>query len=243
MATKILGIEEIKVDEKNYPRNKWSWQTSWDYANSMRAGSEFPPIEVAMLRRRYFLVDGRHRLEANRMNKEVHIQATINRRIKTTKSLYIESVKRNIANGRQFSVQDKIQIYVRLKDMRMKDAEISRLIQVPLDKLDAFTYNKITNTYTGDTIVLKAPLKNMGGTTVRQSLEQEQQVFSSHSQISILDELITLLRNKYIDLENKEVKKRFETLITLINGYLEPTGRKRRKKKIRGVIKNDQKIK
>jgi len=216
---KLLKLGQIKVDKKYYPRMKWSWQTSYDYAKSMEAGAEFPPIEVARINGAYYLIDGKHRMEAMKMNKQTHIQAIVNEGVNGFKELYLKAIETNISHGRQLSVQDRVQIYIRLKEMDFKQEEISQIIRVPLEKIEKFIVTKVTKTTIGEPIALKAPLKNLAGVTVPENFERIQSCFSTQSQISILDQLIELLENGYLESSNLDVKRRVKKIKTLIKRF------------------------
>lgn len=222
METKILKIDEIACDEKYYPRMKWGWHTAFSYSQAMKAGAVFPPIEVAIirvgLRSRYYLVDGRHRIEANKMNGESHIQAIINSSITNLNDLFIEAVKRNAVHGRPFSVQEKVNIALKVKEeMSMGDLEISKLINVPLDKLTDFVATRITNTFSGEVISLKAPVKHFAGQEVPDDFNQVQDKFSEFSQLVMLRDLINLFEKDLINFGNRDIVNSLNRLVTLVN--------------------------
>lgn len=212
---KILKLKEIVIDKMVYPRQKWNWKTVYDYQESMRVGAIFPLITVALFNRRYYLLDGRHRLEALKNLKEKYTQTEVLKNL-SKREIYIEAIKRNIGHGMQFSVIDKVKISLRLEKMEYSKEDISKLIQIPIDKLDMFTSDRVTNTISGEIIYLKAPVKHLVGKSVIENFDNVQDKFVGASQLVILDELINLLENNLMDLKNQEVFIRLKRIKVLL---------------------------
>jgi len=206
MATKILSIGQVVVNEDIYPRVACNWQTSYDYLQSLKAGAVFPPITVAMLGGKYVLVDGRHRLEAFKKNGEEHIEAEILKGL-TEKEAYVKAIKLNIIHGRQFSTQEKAMIALQLQDMKYETKDIAQIVQIPADKLTSFIAKRMANTLTGEQVILKAPIRHMAGETIDSSIDSEQRIFAAGSQFAVLEEFLALLENNWLNLKNKQVVK------------------------------------
>lgn len=220
MKKAVLRIGQIRFDKKYYPRTKWYWQTSYKYSQAMKSGAKFPPIEVAKLRRTYYLVDGRHRYEAYKLNKEQHVQVVINPKIKSFNDLYIVAIRRNIGHGLPLSAHDITNIVIRLKDMKLDLGEISHIINMPINKLEPYIAKSITNTVSGEKIALKAPLKHLAGQEVSDEVGEIQKDFTVYSQLSLLEQLIDLLENELINFENPRVRERLEKIVVLINQFV-----------------------
>ena len=213
----LLAMKQVNTDEKYYPRMKWGWQTAYQYAMAMKAGAEFPAIEVAKIDGKYHLLDGRHRLEALKMNGEKHVQAMINTSVKTFDKLFLEAINRNVVHGRPFSVQEKTNIALRLQKMKFKNLEISRIIQVPIEKFEKFVATRITTDVKGKPIPLKKTVRHKASMPVEESFEDVQdEIHAGTSQIVLLDDFITLLENNLLDTKNKDVMKRVEKIISLV---------------------------
>jgi hypothetical protein len=215
--TMILKLDEVVFDEKLYPRMKWNWHTSYQYAQAMKSGAQFPDVEVAKIDGKYYLVDGKHRTEARRFNKETHLQVVVNPQILDFKTLYIEAIKRNMGHGRQFSVQEKTNIALKLEEMKFEKGEISKLINVPIDKLDLFISKRVTHMdFTNERIALKKPLRHMSKGTVQEGFKEVQNDMRGDSQIELLDELILLVSNKMLNMKNPTVKNKVDQLFDLL---------------------------
>jgi len=216
MKEKILKIEHVKVDDKYYPRMKWDWQTSYKYSMAVKSGATFPLIEVAMINGQYYLVDGRHRIEAYRMLKADHVQVLVNDQIKDLKKLYIVAVQRNVIHGKQFGSQDKVSIALKLKDLQMTDMEFSKLIAVPLNKLESFIAKRMTSTINGTSVPLKSPMMHLSETIVDDDFNDKQSSIALRSQVQILSQVIHLLENGLIDTKDVEVTNRLQKIYNLL---------------------------
>jgi len=208
MEEKILKISQIKIDEKLYPRTKCDWFTANDYKHSMKAGAVFPPIEVALYRGHYYLIDGRHRIEATKRCKEENIQTIVHLNL-TAKEIFIKAVEANISHGRPLSPQDKALVIDRLEKLNFNEMEISRMVNIPLDKLEAFKFNKITNTVSGEAVYLKGPSSNYAGVQVSNDFDNNQSTFSAMGQIHLLKQAIALIENGMVDFKNEDINRLF----------------------------------
>ncbi|MFW6174001.1 MAG: ParB N-terminal domain-containing protein [Elusimicrobiota bacterium] len=240
MARKIkskVKIDEIYFDEELYPRSAYNWQTGYIYSQSMKAGAKFPPITIALYKGTKYLVDGKHRLEAYKINKKKEIEAVIytgwNR-----KKIFLEAVKANIAHGRNLSPYERRRIGLKLKEMNLSKKDISKLIQVPQDKLQNFIGERLINSVTGKEqsieeternskeigqAILKSGVKHYAGTTVDypeyQKIQESQKDFHSNSQEYLIKELISLIEEGLLDLENQRIVELITKLKSLLEGF------------------------
>jgi len=61
---RMVELDEIIIDRRFQVRNRTDAQTVKAYASAMEAGSEFPPVTLAEINGRLFLIDGFHRFDA-----------------------------------------------------------------------------------------------------------------------------------------------------------------------------------
>jgi len=201
-----MPIEKIVVDAKLYPRYGHSWQVAYDYSESMKTGAKFPLIVVAELNNSHVLVDGKHRIEALKILKQ---KGNIKVELLTglsEKEIYLEAIKRNICHGKQFSIQEKINIALKLKDLHYSTEDISQIVQIIPTKLQNLIGRKVTNTITGEEIVLKKVMEHMVNEKPRSNIEYLQAPCSAgSSQEELIRELIVLIESKTLDKKNKKV--------------------------------------
>lgn len=217
MNEKIVKISDVKVNENLYPRSSLDRVTIGRYMNNLRAGAVFPPITIANLNGIYWLVDGRHRLESNRAIKNEHIQAEIIN-VANEKELYVESVKRNMTHGKQFTTFDVTKIIIRLEEFNLSKIEISQMVGIAVDKLEPFTASRMTRiigTEGTEMTVLKKPLTFLSENQQEISIDniEFQKSLSGQDQEQMISSIINLIKN---DLLNPEVESRLKTLYRLL---------------------------
>jgi len=211
---KLLDIKQIFVDERLYPRSQWSWQTSYDYQQSMKVGAKFPPIVVNEYADKYYLIDGMHRMKAYLSNKVESIQCEV-LKLESMEAMFKECVARNIGNGRPLSCQDKALIIGKLKSMDISLPEISIIVQMPIDKVEQFVAQRITNSITGEEIYIKSPLIDITS-EIGTDFNELQRVFSATSEQQIISQFRRLLEIKTLNLKNPTILNDLKIIRKLI---------------------------
>ncbi|KKN65860.1 hypothetical protein LCGC14_0477960 [marine sediment metagenome] len=221
---KNIELKQIKFDEKIYPRSQYSWQTGYDYSESMKVGSKFPPIVVALYKRRLVLIDGRHRFEANKILKKKTILAEVYTGWNYQR-MFEEAITRNIQHGRPLSPYEKRNIALRLRNMKYNLKEVSQLIQVPFDKLEDFIGQRLISATTGDTlvdrsVVVKSAFKHLAGNKFNKkdfaAIKTTQKEIYVRDQAELLSTLIKLIEGGFLDTSNKKVNDLLNKLRSLI---------------------------
>jgi ParB-like chromosome segregation protein Spo0J len=94
-VSKILNIDNIRIDAGTQSREKIDEDVVRDYAECMADGVGFPPVEVMFDGVEYYLTDGFHRYHAHRKNGKVSIAALV-----TNGTLRDAKLASYAANGR-----------------------------------------------------------------------------------------------------------------------------------------------
>jgi len=211
----VVKLSEITFDADLYPRSSVNWQTSYDYAMSMNAGVQFPPIILAVSNGKKILVDGKHRIDAMTQQKITETDAVVHIGW-SRKKIFEEAVKSNISHGRTLSPFEKRRIALKLRDEGYNDADIVELIQVPADKLDNFVGQRLVNSITGEVIV-KSEIKHLTDEDCLDiEIETTQQPMKSRSQVVLLKQVIYLFEKKMINKTDKVISKLLKRLKKLL---------------------------
>jgi len=231
IINRLIDISKIIVDEELYPRDNWNFQTSYGYSQAMLAGAKFPSIVVALNNGKYYLVDGRHRIEAIRIlkHKEISAEVVVGW---SRQRIFEEAIKRNVSHGKALTVHEKRVAALKLRNWNYDPKKISELVQVPLDKLENFVAQRLVNSITGEVIaeggrkieshvvpmIVKSGIKNatLGSDWGTQVLQETQHSIYAGSQLSLLRQLIKIIKAGLLDTKNKEVNKLVEELKELI---------------------------
>lgn len=75
--TRTISINDIIRDQGFQVRNRIDQQTVKNYVSAMQAGSQFPPVTVAEIEERLFLIDGFHRYAAATETGRQEIEAVV----------------------------------------------------------------------------------------------------------------------------------------------------------------------
>lgn len=216
---KVLKIEDIKIDNEIYPRKSPDWITSYKYASSMRAGIVFPSITVAKIDGEIKLVDGYHRIQAHIQNKIDTIPVNILEGL-TNEQAFLRSIEMNIAHGQPLNVGDRARVIVKLKNMKYPLEKISKIVHIPVNKIDTFIASRITTTAIGTPVVLKPSIRHLAGQKVDDEIEAEQDILMGASQHMILENAIRFLENPKFIKDDKKTIEQLQKLKSLINTYL-----------------------
>lgn len=229
---RLLTADDIITKGNLYPRNTCSWQITYSYSQSMKAGAKFPLIEVAKIKNKYYLIDGKHRLEAikrlNRegtkgikkskrvQNKDIHVQCLVYSTL-SLHDVYILSVERNIVHGLPFTSFDKMNIVKKLEGMKLSAKRISELVRMPVENIQRLKITKMTHTISGKPVVLKSSLVSLAGVPVPDNFEEYQNDMDGGKlQTRLLDDIIILLEKEVLDFTNNMVLEKFNHLKRLI---------------------------
>ncbi|MFQ6057153.1 MAG: ParB N-terminal domain-containing protein [Methanosarcinales archaeon] len=215
-----MKIKDIKFDKEVYPRENYSWQTAYQYQQAMKSGIKFPPITVGLYRRKYILIDGMHRLVAYKWLKEKYISAEIKKGL-SKKDMFILAVKLNSVNARPFSVYERALIITRLEKYKISPKVISKLVAVPINDLQRFKADRITYSTAGEKVVLKSAVKHLSKKEIENPavLENLQDTYSS-TQLKLLNELISLIKNNLIDKNNPKIISKLIELEKHLKSFL-----------------------
>lgn len=135
----VLKICNLKFDQEIYPRIKTSWLTAYQYAQSMRAGSVFPPINVGKLNEELYVIDGWHRVEAKKILGEEYIEAII-KDYKDKKEMFEDAIRFNTTHRRSSSFEKKVRLIKKFESegLKFEIEKISEITRIPMDKVERF---------------------------------------------------------------------------------------------------------
>lgn len=214
-----VDVNKIVFDKVIYPRNDVYWQVSYDYSESMKVGAIFPKIELAKYGDVFKVIDGMHRINATKILKIPKIRAIVHLNL-SDKEIYELAVRRNITHGKNFSVQEKLQIAVHLKDLKYTTSEISNLVQITPDNLKKLIGRKLVNSITGK-VILKKGFENISKNELKtveemESISSIQREFQGSSQETLLKELIVLIESNSLNIADENIKSLIENLKKLL---------------------------
>ena len=207
-----LSIEQIVIEPNVYPRAWQNWKVSQTYFRNMLSGVKFPPITVSQIEGKYILIDGAHRLQATKMycikqKQPLTIEAEIIE-CKNYDEAYLQAIQRNISHGQPLSIYEKMLIYQKLKP-KHTEKFIANVLQLDASYLKMLVKKRIIKK-DSEEIVLKTPMTHLDETST--ITKEDQKVFTGASQLSLVNQLIQIIENGWLDTENKELHEKLDTL-------------------------------
>ena len=137
MKSRLLKIDEIKVNPNIYPRDNFDPSVVESYKMAMDKGEVFPPILVGTIdgdRKTHNLIDGRHRMEANKRRGEAYISADI-RYFKNAKDAFMEAVRQNTKHGAPLSWDDRAEAMKKLTAWGIEKERILQIVRIPASEM------------------------------------------------------------------------------------------------------------
>jgi hypothetical protein len=227
---KVLQLDEMFWKREFYPRseNCPNWQAVYQYSVAMKNNSIFPPITVVRDEGKYLIIDGVTRYEASkRLNKKTLHAYIINL---PRDKWYELSVELNVVNGQRFSPYELSNIILKLRGLHYSEGAISEIVRMPLDNIKRLTLDRIVKvrvegklTRNGKPIFedksVKHVMKHYAGKIVENNLMEIQSPMYGWGQEDLLDQLISLLESKSLDMKNEKIIKKLITISELIGLY------------------------
>lgn len=215
MKKEIVKIDKIKVMEGTYPRNKVSWFAVYKYKQAMKTGAEFPPIDVSKNNGNYFLIDGKHRIEAMKQLKGEIIDAIIHENLSKEEIIKM-AIKANTEHGQALSTQEVVKSILKLQKMNVNTEDISKIVNIPKEKIQPLVTKKTAwKKDTLEQIILKKPQEHLSGTEIEENKETETLGYNL-TQVHLLNDLIGLLKLNQMNLEKTEVRTKLTQIKNLI---------------------------
>ena len=218
MKKRLVRIDELKFDWDLYPRLKLGWLTAYQYAQAMRANAVFPPIVVGEFEGEFWVVDGWHRVEALKMLGEQFVEAVV-KRFESKRDMFVEAIKLNASHGRPLSVQEKVRLIHRLKEMKFEVEKISEIVKVPIDRIKRFESRTVIGP-NGKPVYLKSVVAK-ASETKEQAVSVDQDKFNVRSVNALLEQLIELLESGVFPWEDAKTKELAVRLYGLLGEGLE----------------------
>lgn len=148
MKNVILKIREIVIDERLYPRKGVNESIVQEYARDMKRGDKFPDIDIGLYEKKYYLIDGRHRLGAYEIylpSEKQYVQCDVKTNFPDFTSMLLAAVRSNIKHGLRLTESDKLKVAYQLKDMKCDIEDIGKLVGIDTEKFESLVVHKASS--------------------------------------------------------------------------------------------------
>ena len=187
----------------------------------MNLGDKFPNIYVAFFKKRYYLVDGRHRLEAYIDNGEEFVQCDVKVNFPSFDDIFLASVRANLNHGHRLNKKDKVKIKIIMIGMNFKAEDISKLTGINLEAVENSISGNIQNKY----INVKVRQKKIPSILEDKPKQEEEISIIDEKQTkddwhyAQLKEVLEFFTKEKFDTKDKEVKKLMNKIKTKIKKW------------------------
>jgi len=216
MKRQIIEIKKIEVNDKLYPRTKYSESIVKDYAKKMDGGKQFPPVYLALYKKKYILCDGLHRVEAMKSRGEKYINAEIKDNFTDMNQILVASYRANENHGLRLSQADKLKVAYTMADLEFAEEQITELTGIEIG-----TFRKeVLGKFRKDTIkqkikqgkvpaILKDTLKKekVGKLISKEQEFAMQKQYRTEWQLDELERIYEYFKTEKLDTDDKRVEK------------------------------------
>ena len=203
-AVTEIEIDRITVLPEVYPRKgAANWQTIARYAEGMRIGAVFPPIEVVPDQERMILLDGFNRIAAAKQIGRATISAILSRLPR--KQWLWRAAEANMTHGRPLTAMDRASIAWHLERDGFSAEAISKLLGAHADTIARWVATRVVAN-TGEPV--KAAVRHVMGTEWQGRALAAQHLIANASVYRTLDELLALLRAGAFDASNQAQREK-----------------------------------
>ncbi len=217
MRASILKIDDIILKKELYPRVKPNDRIITSYIKDMEKGDKFPPLYVALYKKKYYLVDGRHRLEAYKSilpQEERFVSCEIKTNFTDFAEMFLASFRANMAHGNRLKQEDKLKVANILSNMKYDIEDISKLTGITLKKVESAVKGKIHHVLIKDKIrsgqlpdVVREKLSNKEPVKIIEDKEIKkiEEANKDEFQLYQLNEIYNYLKKEEFNLEYKGI--------------------------------------
>jgi hypothetical protein len=194
------------------------WQTAYQYSQAMKVGDVFPPILIGLFEGKHYVVDGWHRVKAKKLLYEQYIDAVV-KKYENFADMFLDAVKYNVSHGKQLSTQEKVRIIHKFEQMHFKLEQISKIIKVPLDKIELFQARTIMGP-NGVPIYLKSVVAR-AEPSEKAIMQVDMSKLSTRTIAALFEQLIEIIRSGIFSVEDEKAKSLAIELYGLLHEILE----------------------
>jgi hypothetical protein len=214
-----IALEQVYFDPTIYPREiKEAYQDRpfyyhvYRYYKALKAGAVFPPIVLALIDGKNYLIDGYHRFLAHKDAGYAEIEADFIK-VRSLEEAFYEAVKRNTVHGAPLGSWEMSKAAQKLRDMGFTDNEVSAALQISPMDLKRMQDDRIKQTDAGE-ISIKRPF--VGMELPAGFDDKTQSPFATEFQTNLLKQVNALITEGLLDLGNPAVRAETEKLTDTI---------------------------
>jgi hypothetical protein len=215
---KQLAVSALVVDFNLYPRNTVQEVHVSDLVRALESGAMLPPIVIEKSTGR--IVDGVHRrlavLKHSGPDTVIDVDA---RDFKSDAELFLEAVRLNSMHGRKLDRADQTRIVLKLQEFQVPPQSISMALHVPEATVQMLALRFVTDS-SGEQHPQKRGIEHLRGQQLSDAQLSALKTVRSAEAGRLALELTRLIDNDLVDLEDRDVLVRFQSLAKSLAGCI-----------------------
>ena len=201
----------LVFDTSFYPRHVVDEQTVNEYKQSLRAGSELPPLLAD--RKTRTLVDGKHRLMAwiGVAGNETLVPV-IFRDYADERAMFIEAVEINARHGRRLTPFDKTRCFVLGERFGITRTVMAKILSITEGRLQQIEIQRIARDEDGNPVPVKEPFQGFAQKEISPAQIQIQRHVGGMSLTYCINQVMLFLEADIPDLYKPEMIAKLQRL-------------------------------
>ena len=217
MKTSKVKVGLLVEDLDVYPRESIDSTHVGHIADAIESGAELPPVIADRKSKR--TVDGFHRCRAyRRLFGDDYECAVVWRDYKGEAELFADAMRLNSAHGNNITPHDRTRCILIGEKLGMVAEDIADALHITVDRLKNIRLTRLGKRRatavepSGEPVVLKRGQEHFAGKTMTQNQINAQKPLIGMPQISMVNQVITLIDGKLLDTDNERLMDRLAVL-------------------------------
>ena len=211
-----MKLSELVLDFDLYPRASIDTYHAGEMQRSVEAGAELPPIVIDKKSKR--IVDGFHRQRVYSRLYGVDCEVdVIEKTYRSDKELFLDAARLNSGHGLKMDSHDKAHCALRCIDLGIDDGDIAAALHVDTKWLGDLKASRTATTSGGLSVALKRTIQHKAGKHLNKEQVAANERLSGMNQVFYVNQLVTLIEAKLLDMDDEELLVRLRHLGELID--------------------------
>lgn len=218
---KKFKCAELVLDFGLYPRHNVDSYNIRSILDALDAGTELPPVIADEKSKR--VADGFHRVRA--YLKKYGPEAEINvifKRYKNESELFLDAMRYNASHGAKLDQCDRTHCMIVAERLQIPLDAVAGALHMEVDKLANLRSTR-TATANGLTVPIKRTIQHKAGQELTPQNVAGNEKLSGMTQTFYVNQLITLIESKLLNLEDDQLMERLKNLHVLLDDVLAAT--------------------
>ena len=208
----------LVLDFDLYPRNNIDGHNVRSMMNTMETGIEMPPVIIDQKSKR--VVDGFHRVRAVlKLDSDGQI-TVVEKTYCNDAELFLDAMRYNAAHGVWLNSCDRTRCTHIAEQLSIPLDAVAGALHMPVDKLSGLKQDRTATVASRLCIPLKRTIRHMRSRRLTKAQSETNEKLSGMNQPFYVNQVISLIENKLLDLDDEKLMEWLERLDELLDEVL-----------------------